>query len=254
MTRVLLHCCCAPCSSAILEWMMDHDIEPVIFYCNPNIYPQEEYDIRKNEITRYAQQLGLTIIDDDYDHAAWLDYIKGLEDEPERGGRCLECFKFRLLRSARKARELGIATFTTTLASSRWKRLEQINAAGHWAAEQVNLPTKGQADVPMKGQADVPMKGQADGSTSEQVGAQANTLPAVNGGEPVRYDDRNWRKGGLQERRNELLRINGFYNQQYCGCEFSLRARQAQDSNCLQAALGEKSLSSLSGKSTNNNI
>ena len=166
---------------------MQHDVEPIIFYCNPNIYPEEEYLIRKNEITRYAAELGLAIIDDDYDHAAWLDHIKGLEGEPERGGRCLECFKYRLLRSALKARELGIDTFTTTLASSRWKRLDQINAAGHWATEQ------------------------------------ANTLPAVNGGAPVRFDDRNWRKGGLQERRNELLRINGFYNQQYCGCEFSFR-------------------------------
>lgn len=193
--KVLLHCCCAPCSSAILEWMMAHDVEPVVFYCNPNIYPREEYDIRKNEITRYAHELGLTIIDDDYDHEAWLDYIKGLEDQPERGIRCLECFKYRLLRSARKAQELGIEEFTTTLASSRWKRQDQINAAGHWAASQVNaLPA-----------------------------AQEDSLPAVNGGESVRFDDRNWRKGGLQERRNELLRINGFYNQQYCGCEFSIR-------------------------------
>ena len=158
---------------------MAHDVQPVIFYCNPNIYPEEEYLIRKNEITRYAHELGLTIIDDDYDHDAWLRYISGLEGEPERGARCLECFKYRLLRSAQKARELGIGEFTTTLASSRWKRLDQINAAGLWAAEQVG---------------------------------------------EVHFDDRNWRKGGLQERRNELLRINGFYNQQYCGCEFSFRS------------------------------
>lgn len=162
--------------------MLQHDVCPVIFYCNPNIYPEEEYLIRKNEITRYATELGLTIIDDDYDHAAWLEHVKGLEQEPERGHRCLACFKYRLLRSAQKCRELHIDQFTTTLASSRWKRLDQINAAGHWAAEQV----------------------------SDDV-------------ETIRFDDRNWRKGGLQERRNELLRINGFYNQQYCGCEFSMR-------------------------------
>ena len=164
--------------------MLAHDVRPVIFYCNPNIYPAEEYHIRKNEITRYAAELGLRIIDDDYDHDAWLRHIAGLEREPERGGRCLECFKYRLLRTAMKCRELGIDEFTTTLASSRWKRLDQINAAGHWAAERV--------------------------STDDH---------------PVHFDDRNWRKGGLQERRNELLRINGFYNQQYCGCEFSFRQR-----------------------------
>lgn len=188
MKQVLLHCCCAPCSSAILEWMSQNDVQPTIFYCNPNIYPEEEYLIRKNEITRYAHEKGITIIDDDYNHSAWLDYIKGFEEEPERGKRCLMCFKYRMLRSAQKCRELGLTSFTTTLASSRWKRLDQINEAGAWAAAQVN----------------------------------------AEGGATVSFDDHNWRKGGLQERRNQLLREIGFYNQQYCGCEFSLRAMQAQ--------------------------
>ena len=177
--RILLHCCCAPCSSAILEWMLARDIRPTLFYCNPNIYPLEEYQIRKNEITRYAEKLGLEIIDDDYDHEAWLCEVRGLEQEPERGGRCLKCFKLRLLRAAQKAVELGLPEFTTTLASSRWKSLDQINVAGQWAAEQVN--------------------GQ------------------------VKFNEKNWRKGGLQQRRNELLKENGFYNQLYCGCEFSFR-------------------------------
>lgn len=177
--RILLHCCCAPCSSAILEWMLARDIRPTLFYCNPNIFPLEEYLIRKNEITRYAEKLGLEIIDDDYDHEGWLCEVKGLEQEPERGGRCLKCFKLRLLRAAQKAVELGLPEFTTTLASSRWKSLDQINAAGQWAAEQVN--------------------GQ------------------------VKFNEKNWRKGGLQQRRNELLKENGFYNQLYCGCEFSFR-------------------------------
>ena len=178
-SRILLHCCCAPCSSAILEWMHDHGVQPTIFYCNPNIYPQEEYLIRKNEITRYAEQLGLEIIEDEYNHEAWLEEIKGLEQEPERGGRCLQCFKLRMLRSAKKAIELGLPEFTTTLASSRWKSLEQINSAGQWAAEQT--------------------------------------------GGRVKFNEKNWRKGGLQQRRNDLLKENGFYNQLYCGCEFSFR-------------------------------
>lgn len=178
-SRILLHCCCAPCSSAILEWMMAHEVKPTLFYCNPNIYPLEEYLIRKNEITRYAEKLGIEIIDDDYDHEAWLCHVKGLEQEPERGGRCLQCFKLRLLRTAQKAVELGLPEFTTTLASSRWKSLDQINAAGQWASEQV--------------------------------------------GGAVKFNEKNWRKGGLQQRRNELLKENGFYNQLYCGCEFSFR-------------------------------
>lgn len=182
--KVLLHCCCAPCSSAIIEWMLAHQIQPTLYYCNPNIYPLEEYMIRKEECTRYAHSLGLDIIDEDYDHGYWLNAMKGLEREPERGSRCLLCFKLRLLSAARKAVELGFSEFTTTLASSRWKSLDQINEAGAWAAEQVRLES----------------------------------------GKEVSFDDRNWRKGGLQQRRNELLKQNGFYNQLYCGCEFSLQS------------------------------
>ena len=72
MENVLLHSCCAPCSAAIVEWMLAQDIRPTLYYFNPNIFPQEEYEIRKSECSRYAQKLGLEIIDGDYDHTAWL--------------------------------------------------------------------------------------------------------------------------------------------------------------------------------------
>lgn len=175
---VLLHTCCAPCSSAIIECMMQNGIMPLVFYCNPNIYPEEEYIIRKDECTRYAQSLGLEIVDADYNHEAWLAEMKGLENEPERGGRCLKCFKLRLLESARYAHERGITAFTTTLASSRWKSLDQINEAGLFA--QSHYPD-------------------------------------------VTYWTQNWRKGGLSERRIQIIKEYNFYNQRYCGCEFSRR-------------------------------
>ena len=124
-TKVLLHTCCAPCSSAIIECLLDNGITPVIYYCNPNIFPKEEYEIRKEECSRYAKALGLEIIDADYDHENWLQEVTGLENEPERGGRCLKCFKLRLLRTARYAAANGFKVITTTLASSRWKSLEQ---------------------------------------------------------------------------------------------------------------------------------
>lgn len=176
--RVLLHTCCAPCSSAIIECLMRSGITPTIYYCNPNIYPEEEYLIRKNECSRYAESLGLDIVDADYDHAEWLEAVRGLEGEPERGGRCLQCFRFRLERAARYAEEHGFRVLTTTLASSRWKSLDQINEAGRWAVSR---------------------------------------HPSV------LWWDRNWRKGGLQERRGQIIQEYGFYNQQYCGCEFSIR-------------------------------
>ena len=107
MENVLLHSCCAPCSAAIVEWMLAQDIRPTLYYFNPNIFPQEEYEIRKSECSRYAQKLGLEIIDGDYDHTAWLSDVAGLEDEPERGKRCLQCFKIRLLATAKLADERG---------------------------------------------------------------------------------------------------------------------------------------------------
>ena len=203
-TTVLLHTCCAPCSSAIIEAMVQNGITPVIYYCNPNIYPREEYEIRKNECTRYAQSLGLEIVDADYDHENWLEAVRGLEGEPERGGRCLKCFKLRLLRTAQYALERGIKVITTTLASSRWKSLDQINEAGQWACQAVSSGNPGR--FPDK----EPESGSLSGNRQEDT-------------DKVIWWDRNWRKGGLQERRLQIIREYDFYNQLYCGCEFSMR-------------------------------
>ena len=178
--RVLLHACCAPCSSAIVEWMLANGVRPTIYYFNPNIFPREEYETRKAESKRHADSLGIEWIDEDWDHEGWLCGVRGQEGEPERGSRCETCFTLRLTATAHKAVELGINWFTTTLASSRWKRLDQIERAGQ-AAEAA-----------------------APGS---------------------HFWAQNWRKGGLQERRNELLREYKFYNQLYCGCEFSAAGR-----------------------------
>ena len=175
-TRILLHACCAPCSSAIVECLMERGIRPVIFYSNSNIYPREEYDHRLNECIRYAHKWGLEIVDDTYDHEDWGHCATGLEDAPERGPRCLRCFKFRLLRAAQYAAANGFEVLTTTLASSRWKSLDQVNEAGRWACDQV---------------------------------------------QGVTWWEQNWRKGGLQERRNQIIKEENFYNQLYCGCEFS---------------------------------
>ena len=211
-TKVLLHTCCAPCSSAIIEAMMKNGITPVIYYCNPNIFPQEEYELRKDECTRYAEALGLEIVDADYDHDNWLLQMKGLEDEPERGGRCLKCFKFRLLRTAEYARDHGIKVITATLASSRWKSLDQINEAGFWACDQVTnryFSTETSVSV------DNPHNSRRF-STETPV-----SVDKTNDG-PVWWPY-NWRKNGLQERRLQIIREYDFYNQQYCGCEFSMR-------------------------------
>ena len=178
-SRLLLHACCAPCSSAIVECMMQHGITPTIYYCNPNIYPESEYLIRRDECQRYAKELGLEMVEAEYDHEDWLCHVKGLEAEPERGGRCLKCFRMRMKKTAEYAHKHGYSVITTTLASSRWKSLEQINEAGTAAAEAYD---------------------------------------------DVMWWDQNWRKGGLTERRACLIKEWNFYNQRYCGCEFSMSA------------------------------
>jgi predicted adenine nucleotide alpha hydrolase (AANH) superfamily ATPase len=132
--RIVLHSCCAPCSTALVDYLLQQGITPVIFYYNPNIFPLGEYEIRKSENKRYAEALGLDFVDADYDHEQWKEQTRKEKDEPERGKRCLTCFKLRLSETARFAHENGYSLFATTLATSRWKDLEQINKAGNYAA------------------------------------------------------------------------------------------------------------------------
>lgn len=182
--RLLLHACCAPCSLAIVECLLQNGIRPTLFFYNPNIFPEEEYLHRKEEIIRYAELQGIDCVDADYDHQQWLEDVCGLENEPERGARCLRCFYLRLERSAEYAHEHGFSVVATTLATSRWKSLEQVSQAGRLAVEPF---------------------------------------------EDLVFWGENWRKGGLQQRRSELLQRYQFYNQNYCGCEFSKRDVMAKE-------------------------
>ena len=135
---ILLHACCAPCSGAVLECLRDSGIRPVVFFSNSNIAPREEYELRLSELRRYGNVMGVEVVADEYDHAAWLAAIHGLEREPERGARCAACFRFRLERAARYAASRDLPVVATTLASSRWKDLDQVNAAGLDACGRVD--------------------------------------------------------------------------------------------------------------------
>lgn len=227
--RILLHCCCAPCSTAIIEWMTGAGLRPGIFFSNSNIVPFREYAIRRDELVRYAAAHGLETIDDEYDHAAWLAFVRRLEvnvqgpqeqdcqpsiriaDMPERGPRCLECFKFRLLRAAMYAATHGYTILTTTLASSRWKDLGQVDAAGRWVCDTVNaalvMPDNDLLPTPCSDTV-------SDNVQVSTVGHQTSH---------VLWWNQNWRRGGLQERRNTLIKEWDMYNQTFCGCEFSQR-------------------------------
>ena len=175
---LLLHSCCAPCAGEVMEAVAASDIKTTVYFYNPNIHPLAEYEIRKDENKRFCDKLGFEFIDADYDKDNWFERIKGLEDEPERGKRCTECFDMRFERSALYAHENDFNVYATTLGISRWKDMDQINTSGDKAAARYDELT---------------------------------------------YWDFNWRKQGGSSRMIEISKQENFYQQEYCGCVYSLR-------------------------------
>lgn len=127
---ILLHCCCGPCSTASLERLLELDWKPVLFFGNNNIYPSNENDKRYDELLKVARLHDLQVIRAPYDHANWLEYIKGLENCPEHGERCIRCFEYNLRQAYEEAVLLGISHFTTTLTVSRFKSSKAIFQVG----------------------------------------------------------------------------------------------------------------------------
>lgn len=127
--KLLLHCCCAPCSSACLE-RLSGDFEITVLFYNPNIH-DDEYLRRKNELLRFIRETGQAdFLDCDHDENEFLQAIAGLEEEKEGGKRCLKCFELRLEKTARLADSLGFDFFATTLTVSPLKNAKAINEIG----------------------------------------------------------------------------------------------------------------------------
>lgn len=170
-------------------------IDFTILFYNPNIHPEREYSLRKEENIRYADKLGVPFVDLDYDTDNWFARVKGMENAPERGIRCTACFDMRFERSALYAVENDFRVFTSSLGISRWKDMNQINGCGERAA--------------------------------------------------ARYPDLyywtfNWRKNGGSQRMIEISKAEQFYQQEYCGCVYSLRDsnRQRQKSGREKIKIG----------------
>lgn len=129
---LLLHACCAPCSTAVLETLMPHFAVTLYFY-NPNIMPDAEYDLRLAQVKKllaFPQFFSVELLEDERDEAAFWQIADGLESEPEGGARCRACYSLRLRRTAQKAAELGFSYFTTTLSVSPHKNSAWINEIG----------------------------------------------------------------------------------------------------------------------------
>lgn len=189
--RILLHSCCAPCSTAVIERLKDN-YEIVILYYNPNIYPEEEYLKRKNEEIKYINHLNetdkdikISMLDADYESEKFYEVTKGYENEREGGARCAICFKLRLEKTAKLAKENGFDLFGTTLTVSPHKNAELINSIGL--------------------------------AIEKETG--------------VKFLVSNFKKQDGYKLSIELSKQNNIYRQNYCGCEFALRIQQEEMKN-----------------------
>jgi predicted adenine nucleotide alpha hydrolase (AANH) superfamily ATPase len=126
---LLLHVCCGPCATHVIE-VLRGDYALTLFFANSNIHPAEEYQARLEAARHLAATTGLELVEDEYNHAAWLAHVQGLEHAPEGGARCARCFGYNLGRAAECARVRGIDCFTTTLTVSPHKNAATIFAVG----------------------------------------------------------------------------------------------------------------------------
>lgn len=141
--KLLLHSCCAPCSTACIERLINA-FELTVYYYNPNIDTDEEYAIRAAEQKRYCETVNVNFIEEEHLKSDFLNISLGLENAPEGGARCEKCFYARLKKTADKAKELGALYFATTLTVSPLKNAEKINDLGELIEERTGvkyLPT-----------------------------------------------------------------------------------------------------------------
>ena len=140
--RLLLHACCAPCSSYVMEYLSQY-FEITIFFYNPNIAPAEEYAHRVAEIRRLIGEMEfvhpVTLVEGRYDPKEFYEMAKGLEDCPEGGERCFLCYELRLREAAELAKKMQMDYFTTTLSISPLKNAEKLNEIGDALAEEYGI-------------------------------------------------------------------------------------------------------------------
>ena len=182
---LLIHSCCAPCSSYVLEYLSQY-FEITVFYYNPNIYPESEYTKRILEQQKLIRDMNLkypvSFLAGRYEKEKFYAMAEGMEDLREGGARCMKCYELRLSETARQAAAGGFDYFTTTLSISPMKNAQKLNEIG------VRL--------------------------GEEYG--------------VEYLVSDFKKKNGYKRSIELSKEYGLYRQDYCGCEFSLREREAQ--------------------------
>ena len=181
--ELLLHACCGPCSSYVLEYLKK-DLKISLFYYDPNIEPKDEYDKRLAEVRRLVSRMNrdlpgedIELVEGAYEPERFHEAVKGLEHEPEGGKRCEACFRLRLGEAVKTAERLGLDLVTTTLSISPLKNAELLNRIGEEAASD----------------------------------SSCEWLPS------------DFKKRGGYQRSIELAAQYGLYRQNYCGCLYSKR-------------------------------
>lgn len=181
--KLLVLSCCAPCSCGAIEHLVQKGVEVTVLFYNPNIFPQPEYEKRRDEQERICHSLGADFVELPYEHETWKKQVQGLEQEPERGKRCSVCFYIRLKQAARYARQHHFDLFTSVLGVSRYKNIEQVHEQAHQVWREEGAP----------------------------------------------YWANSWRKQGLSELRQALIKEFNLYQQTYCGCEYSRRNHEERN-------------------------
>ena len=142
LPKLLLHACCAPCSSYTIEYLSKY-FDITIYYYNPNIYPELEYSRRLNELKRFLKDFktenSVLLKEEVYNPDIYFDKVKGLEELGEKSKRCYECYKFRLKKACEYAKDNGFDYFTTTLSISPYKNADWINEIGENLMNEYNI-------------------------------------------------------------------------------------------------------------------
>ena len=200
--RLLLHACCCPCSSHCLEVLAGF-FDITVFFYNPNIDTEEEYEKRFRELIRFTEEApfakAVKLIREDFDPEVFLAMAKGRELEPERGSRCYDCYLLRLRKTARYAAEHGFDCFTTTLSISPYKNADWLNEIGVRMEQELREDSAG--EIPEGGD-----------------GQEAQKTPYF------LFSD--FKKKNGYKRSIELSAEYGLYRQDYCGCRYSREERE----------------------------
>lgn len=138
-SKILLHACCGICSAYPVSFLKDAGYEVVVYFYNPNIYPDVEYQKRLEAEKILCENSGVELIVEEYNQEEFFDYVKGFETEPEKGLRCDKCFELRLMKTANKAKELGIENFTTSIVISPHKNFQKLSTIGEEIASKTGI-------------------------------------------------------------------------------------------------------------------